>query len=626
MRDVFCETSEITRRYEEYIGDVTRLLTFHGLKSGAAEDFGLLAAKLEESNAFRVDFSTLIRSVHDREQGKMSADQMLTVIALASGGERLVDGRSPAAGMARTLGLLRMLLAGVGLWSDTNDLDPSQPPAKTEVEAHRQVTGNPVAAASPKTSRKSSASAQANLNRELTALRVKLDSIERRVSETKAAPRHDPKNQAAIAPVETRSKDARQEESPPSRLEGSIPKGTSQRRMQAAIASGLVAPEMRAEPTSEALAENSTHGLEAPSFKSDLDENGAEAARWMKAGEPPQETNPPLPNPAADEPVLREAPFTHSMIDPDHPSLDGAHPGTVADSVYKVQEDPSPAYQDERIKAVFMGLTRHPGSEKATQVERPQPGEQRRERILARLQPPQQRWIVGLSAAVLVIVGAAKLGWQAKGDGPTREIGAFASETHEATSVSGRSLPVQDPSKDAPVPPHDAEAKLGDPDKPDRLLRVNTISQGIGRPPRLAVPLIQGSNVQKGPAAEAKVVQNVPVTKAQEDLRQRDLRTEESSGNKTIEVASSEMQKRLLFSRKPVYPAEALSQHANGAVVLNALIAKDGTVRRMDVVGGEPALIKSAMAAVSWRRYQPYRLRGKPVDVLTQVTIKYPPL
>lgn len=118
--DVFAEPREVMRRFERYVVDLRRLFLFHGLPCGAAENFCDLAAKLEESRALRLDLPALLRNIRDLEQGAITADEMLTVVALASGGEELVEGRAGSAGMMRTVGLLQMMLAGVGTWAETN--------------------------------------------------------------------------------------------------------------------------------------------------------------------------------------------------------------------------------------------------------------------------------------------------------------------------------------------------------------------------------------------------------------------------------------------------------------------------------------------------------------------------
>lgn len=83
------------------------------------------------------------------------------------------------------------------------------------------------------------------------------------------------------------------------------------------------------------------------------------------------------------------------------------------------------------------------------------------------------------------------------------------------------------------------------------------------------------------------------------------------------------MRRTLIATRPPVYPPDALKQNVEGTVVLNAVIAKDGSIKRVDVVRGSPVFIKSAMSAVSWRRYKPYVVGGKPVEVETPITVVY---
>ena len=98
---------------------------------------------------------------------------------------------------------------------------------------------------------------------------------------------------------------------------------------------------------------------------------------------------------------------------------------------------------------------------------------------------------------------------------------------------------------------------------------------------------------------------------------------ERPGGGKFLFVPAAVMETHLVSSRKPVLPAGTMGEQGPARVVLNAFIAKDGTVSRTDVVEGPPGLINSAMAAVSWRRYRPFLVRGQPAAVVTPVTVSY---
>lgn len=74
---------------------------------------------------------------------------------------------------------------------------------------------------------------------------------------------------------------------------------------------------------------------------------------------------------------------------------------------------------------------------------------------------------------------------------------------------------------------------------------------------------------------------------------------------------------------EPKYPAFAIAAHISGVVHLRAIIAKDGTVRELEVVDGNPLLARAALVAVQAWRYRPTRLNGEPVEVETYVTVNF---
>ena len=73
----------------------------------------------------------------------------------------------------------------------------------------------------------------------------------------------------------------------------------------------------------------------------------------------------------------------------------------------------------------------------------------------------------------------------------------------------------------------------------------------------------------------------------------------------------------------PVYPEQARLTRIEGDVVLNALIAEDGTVRDLKVVRGQPTLARAAAQAVRQWRYKPYELDRKPVKMNTTITVSF---
>jgi TonB family protein len=73
----------------------------------------------------------------------------------------------------------------------------------------------------------------------------------------------------------------------------------------------------------------------------------------------------------------------------------------------------------------------------------------------------------------------------------------------------------------------------------------------------------------------------------------------------------------------PTYPASALRSHVEGAVELLATISKSGDISAVKVLNGDPQLARAAADAVKQWKYKPYLLNGEPVEIQTQVTVKF---
>lgn len=80
----------------------------------------------------------------------------------------------------------------------------------------------------------------------------------------------------------------------------------------------------------------------------------------------------------------------------------------------------------------------------------------------------------------------------------------------------------------------------------------------------------------------------------------------------------------LLLKRvDPVYPSNAVRMHIEGSVLLDATISKTGDITNLKVLKGDPMLTRAATDAVKQWRYAPYLLNGEPVEIQTQITIKF---
>ena len=90
-------------------------------------------------------------------------------------------------------------------------------------------------------------------------------------------------------------------------------------------------------------------------------------------------------------------------------------------------------------------------------------------------------------------------------------------------------------------------------------------------------------------------------------------------------VPSDVMERLLTRKVDPAYPEAARRANIQGIVVLDAIIAEDGTVIHLQPISGPEVLTSAAMDAVRWWRFRPYRSQGEPVPVETSLAIEFRP-
>jgi TonB family protein len=97
----------------------------------------------------------------------------------------------------------------------------------------------------------------------------------------------------------------------------------------------------------------------------------------------------------------------------------------------------------------------------------------------------------------------------------------------------------------------------------------------------------------------------------------------ESAATTVVRVSQGVKEGRLIRRVDPKYPTAALLQRVEGSVVLQALIGKDGRVHEMKAANGHSYLTQAALEAVRQWVYEPYTLNGEPIDMKTEITVKF---
>jgi TonB family protein len=73
----------------------------------------------------------------------------------------------------------------------------------------------------------------------------------------------------------------------------------------------------------------------------------------------------------------------------------------------------------------------------------------------------------------------------------------------------------------------------------------------------------------------------------------------------------------------PDYPLLARQMKVQGAVSLQALIARDGTIQRLEILSGPAILAAAAREAVKQWHFKPYLQNGQPVETQARITVNF---
>ncbi len=161
----------------------------------------------------------------------------------------------------------------------------------------------------------------------------------------------------------------------------------------------------------------------------------------------------------------------------------------------------------------------------------------------------------------------------------------------------------------------------------------------------VAAPAVPNQTVPSGPTTSGTApvqvapVKNHPVEDATPANVPSSLKsqiasmTPDASGNRAPEtamdsiepVAVSEASERALLADQPAidYPANAKGQQ--GAVMLQVLVGRDGTVQDAKFQQGSLAFARAAIDGVKLWKFKPYIMNGRPVSVQTVMTMSFKP-
>lgn len=161
----------------------------------------------------------------------------------------------------------------------------------------------------------------------------------------------------------------------------------------------------------------------------------------------------------------------------------------------------------------------------------------------------------------------------------------------------------------------------------------------------LVVPVVTASNRAVLPPLEVEVVAGGTHRKIQSkdasirlDLQSDDPRSVRTDTSPVAEIANSDTSpdmsagnatvsagaaKVVSHPVQPTYPVLARQMKVQGAVVLQALINKEGNIESLQVLSGPSMLSVAAREAVKQWHFKPFFQAGQPVETETRITVNF---
>ena len=90
-------------------------------------------------------------------------------------------------------------------------------------------------------------------------------------------------------------------------------------------------------------------------------------------------------------------------------------------------------------------------------------------------------------------------------------------------------------------------------------------------------------------------------------------------------VPTDVMEKLVTHRVDPDYPAAARPAKLQAVIALDVVVGRDGSVVEVHALNGPEILARSAIDALRWWRFEPYRVDGQPVVVETTVAVEFKP-
>lgn len=141
--------------------------------------------------------------------------------------------------------------------------------------------------------------------------------------------------------------------------------------------------------------------------------------------------------------------------------------------------------------------------------------------------------------------------------------------------------------------------------------------------PPLQVEVVAGNRHTRVPARNSSIHLNMESGQASAAAATPAPAPETAASAADHVQLSPQTAQNVTVSVPPDYPLLARQMKVQGAVILQALISREGSIQELQIVSGPGILAAAAREAVKQWRFKPYYQSGQPVETLARITVNF---
>ncbi len=226
----------------------------------------------------------------------------------------------------------------------------------------------------------------------------------------------------------------------------------------------------------------------------------------------------------------------------------------------------------------------------------------------------RKRMLIALGVLLVALVAVVLKDWDFWFPSPEETTESIAPRKRPSTAIAATPVSASAPSKSDRKSTKPSDSDAGAP------FRATAERAAL---PALQVEVVAGNRHTPVPARSSAIhldLDSGAATSATEGPAARQETVVSAADRVQL---SPQTAQNVTVSVPPDYPLLARQMKVQGAVILQALISREGSIQELQIVSGPGILATAAREAVKQWRFKPYYQSGQPVETQARITVNF---